>query len=308
MDEDDEISNLILSIGNGDVGEDQEGKAKVEIPNGILIKDTSGDPIDAIINAIYPDVVANFSTPGYFEDRAILAPTNDVLNKIHERMMKLISTKEHVYLSSDIISPCEVTAVLQKAISVSCMFWYDDKQKSRTIIITDPFDVDNSTLKLLEFDIKVIQREINKELKSGRLKNLMAWNWDAVIDLSEDVLIDIDDVYDVEVYDYKESFVIKDTQGDMIDDKKTAILEDIKLGPYFKKPPIRRIQDLGLGWLLEEIHLIWAHLEKIWTRLRLYTKSLKEIIIQAVETASPTLATTSELDQDDVRSITTVSE
>ncbi|GJT42743.1 zinc finger, CCHC-type containing protein [Tanacetum coccineum] len=32
----------------------------------------------------------------------------------------------------------------------------------------------------------------------------------------------------------------------------------------------------SLGWLLEEIHLTWAHLEKKRTRLRPYTKSLEE--------------------------------
>nr|GFA37244.1 ATP-dependent DNA helicase PIF1 [Tanacetum cinerariifolium] len=65
------FTDRILSIGKGEVGEDQEGEAEFEIPNGILIKDTSGDPIDAIINAVYPDVVANLTTPGYFEDREI---------------------------------------------------------------------------------------------------------------------------------------------------------------------------------------------------------------------------------------------
>nr|GEV18163.1 hypothetical protein [Tanacetum cinerariifolium] len=63
-----------------------------------------------------------------------------------------------------------------------------------------------------------------------------------------------------------------------------------------------------LGWILEEIHVTWAHLEKKRTRLRLYTKPLKEIIIQTVEMASPTLATVSEVDQDDVRSTTMASE
>ncbi|GKA83755.1 hypothetical protein Tco_0805350 [Tanacetum coccineum] len=65
---------------------------------------------------------------------------------------------------------------------------------------------------------------------------------------------------------------------------------------------------LALGWILEEIHVTWAHLENKWTRLRLYTRSLEEIIIQTVETASPTLATASELDQDGARSITTALE
>ncbi|GKB52121.1 retrovirus-related pol polyprotein from transposon TNT 1-94 [Tanacetum coccineum] len=69
-------------------------------------------------------------------------------------------------------------------------------------------------------DVKTSTDCIDEELKVERLKNLMAWNWDAVIDLSEDVLIIIDDEFDVEVHDYKESFVIKDTQGDRIDDNK----------------------------------------------------------------------------------------
>ncbi|GJQ90733.1 hypothetical protein Tco_0001872 [Tanacetum coccineum] len=62
------------------------------------------------------------------------------------------------------------------------------------------------------------------------------------------------------------------------------------------------------GRYLEKIHITWAHLEKKRTRLRLYTKSLKEIIIQTVETTSLTRATTSELDQDGARSTTKASE
>nr|GEU60427.1 putative reverse transcriptase domain-containing protein [Tanacetum cinerariifolium] len=53
--------------------------------------------------------------------------------------------------------------------------------------------------------------------------------------------------------------------------------------------------------------MTWAHLKKKWTRLRLYTKSLKEIIIQTVETASPAIATASEFDQDGVRIFKTAS-
>ncbi|GKB71126.1 hypothetical protein Tco_0932538, partial [Tanacetum coccineum] len=41
-----------------------------------------------------------------------------------------------------------------------------------------------------------------------------------------------------------------------------------------------------LGWILEEIHVTWAHLEKKRTRLCLYTKCLKKLCIQSVDTAS----------------------
>ncbi|GKD00347.1 hypothetical protein Tco_1170621, partial [Tanacetum coccineum] len=53
-------------------------------------------------------------------------------------------------------------------------------------------------------------------------------------------------------------------------------------------------QSAAFGWLLEEIHVTWAHLEKKGTRLRLYTKSLEEIRIQTVKMALRFLATTSD--------------
>nr|GEV97821.1 RNA-directed DNA polymerase [Tanacetum cinerariifolium] len=54
---------------------------------------------------------------------------------------------------------------------------------------------------------------------------------------------------------------------------------------------IPRLEDmldrfLALGWLLEKIRVTWAHLEKKRTRLRTYTKSLEDLCIQWLETAS----------------------
>ncbi|GJW52900.1 copia protein [Tanacetum coccineum] len=43
---------------------------------------------------------------------------------------------------------------------------------------------------------------------------------------------------------------------------------------------------LALRWHLEEIHVTWAHFEKKRTRLWTYTKSLDDLCIQCVETAS----------------------
>ncbi|GJV82452.1 hypothetical protein Tco_1522350 [Tanacetum coccineum] len=52
-----------------------------------------------------------------------------------------------------------------------------------------------------------------------------------------------------------------------------------------EKEIIQTLMFLALGWHLEEMHATWAHLEKKRTRLRLYTKYLKEPRIQSVETA-----------------------
>nr|GEU35198.1 hypothetical protein [Tanacetum cinerariifolium] len=42
----------------------------------------------------------------------------------------------------------------------------------------------------------------------------------------------------------------------------------------------------ALGWLMEEIHVTWAHLEKKRIRLRTYTKSLEDLCIRWLEMAS----------------------
>ncbi|GJS40984.1 hypothetical protein Tco_0566027 [Tanacetum coccineum] len=67
--------------------------------------------------------------------------------------------------------------------------------------------------------------------------------------------------------------------------KKTRILElkrrHLKITVLTSYTPF-----LALGWLLEGIHVTWAHLEKKQTRLQLYTKSLKKLCIQSLETES----------------------
>nr|GEX00351.1 hypothetical protein [Tanacetum cinerariifolium] len=70
---------------------------------------------------------------------------------------------------------------------------------------------------------------------------------------------------------------------------------------------VKRMKE-AFGWLLDKIHMTWDHLEKKRARLRLYTKSVEEILIQTVKTVSPSLTTMSEHIRDDVRSFKTVSE
>nr|GEU95538.1 transposon Ty3-I Gag-Pol polyprotein isoform X1 [Tanacetum cinerariifolium] len=62
--------------------------------------------------------------------------------------------------------------------------------------------------------------------------------------------------------------------------------------PYFlEDKQMPSVWFLALGWLLEEIHVTWAHLEKKRTRLQIYTKYLEEPRMQSIETASQYKAT-----------------
>ncbi|GJZ22432.1 retrotransposon ORF1, partial [Tanacetum coccineum] len=66
--------------------------------------------------------------------------------------------------------------------------------------------------------------------------------------------------------------------------------ECIELGPEYVTgmDDEGKITFLALGWLLEEIHVTWAYLEKKLKRLQTYTKSHEDICKQWLETASET--------------------
>ncbi|KAL6554020.1 hypothetical protein OROMI_019693 [Orobanche minor] len=96
-----EFAEWILNVGDGVAGDALvDGEAVVTLSNDILIRDAV-DPIATIVENIYPDVLQTTSNPENFKDRAILAPTNEIVDTINDYVMSLMPTKEMVYLSSD---------------------------------------------------------------------------------------------------------------------------------------------------------------------------------------------------------------
>nr|XP_043638366.1 uncharacterized protein LOC122609384 [Erigeron canadensis] len=100
-----QFAEWILDIGNGTVNEPNDGEATIELPDDILIKDEGRKPIDSIVDSVYPDISSNMSDPSFFQDKAILAPTHEVVDMINEHVMSKIAGKDKVYLSADSI--CE---------------------------------------------------------------------------------------------------------------------------------------------------------------------------------------------------------
>ncbi|XP_076945656.1 uncharacterized protein LOC143616821 [Bidens hawaiensis] len=101
------FAEWLLDIGEGNVGGNNDGEATIEIPEDLLIKD-SLDPISDLIEFVYPSVLDNFNDLNFFHERAILAPKNDVVQEINERMLSIFPVDEGEYLSSDIICPMEM--------------------------------------------------------------------------------------------------------------------------------------------------------------------------------------------------------
>ncbi|XP_073022258.1 uncharacterized protein [Primulina eburnea] len=97
------ISDWIANTGDGKIGEiveQNDGYATIDIPDELLIKDCN-DSIAAIVESTYPSLDNNFNNNAYFQQRAILAPTLDVVQSINEYMISLNHLEGRLYLSSD---------------------------------------------------------------------------------------------------------------------------------------------------------------------------------------------------------------
>ncbi|KAL4580720.1 hypothetical protein LXL04_016922 [Taraxacum kok-saghyz] len=94
------IASLLLPGGEGKVGGANDGETTIDIPNDILINDPV-DPIGTLIQFVYPSILENSKIPTYFQERAILAPKNEVVHKINDRLLGKFPGVENEYLSSD---------------------------------------------------------------------------------------------------------------------------------------------------------------------------------------------------------------
>ncbi|KAK6127772.1 hypothetical protein DH2020_038481 [Rehmannia glutinosa] len=94
------FSEWIANIGDGTLGGENDGSATIDIPDDILLE-SNGDPISTIIENTYPMFKDAIEDPTYLKERAILAPTLDVVESINQYMTSLNTSEGQTYLSSD---------------------------------------------------------------------------------------------------------------------------------------------------------------------------------------------------------------
>ncbi|KAL4329115.1 hypothetical protein AHAS_Ahas13G0267800 [Arachis hypogaea] len=68
------FSDWILQIGEGQCGTVVNDKLFADIPSDLIIP-VLENPVEDIVNTIYPNLVQNFRDPSFFQDRAILVLT-----------------------------------------------------------------------------------------------------------------------------------------------------------------------------------------------------------------------------------------
>ncbi|XP_022040829.1 uncharacterized protein LOC110943386 [Helianthus annuus] len=85
-----DFAKWILDIGEGKVGGRNDGEAVIDIPEELLITDST-NPMVSLINFVYPPILESFNDPNYFQQRAILAPKNDVVHEINDTLLAMIN-------------------------------------------------------------------------------------------------------------------------------------------------------------------------------------------------------------------------
>jgi ATP-dependent DNA helicase PIF1 len=88
-DEISQFSKWILKVGEGRIAEPNDGFAEIEIPKELLIVDYD-EPIPAIVASTYPNLVANYKSHQFLQERAILASTIEVVDQINNYVLSLI--------------------------------------------------------------------------------------------------------------------------------------------------------------------------------------------------------------------------
>ena len=101
-----EFAEWILKVGDGELGGPNEGEVLIDIPEDILIHETD-EPVQSIIDFTYPNLLNHIDDPSYFQEKAILAPTNEVVDTINDHLLKTFPGEEFVYLSCDNIDKTE---------------------------------------------------------------------------------------------------------------------------------------------------------------------------------------------------------
>ncbi|XP_022041126.1 ATP-dependent DNA helicase PIF1-like [Helianthus annuus] len=110
-----EFGEWILKLGDGLLGEENDGEIDIEIPDDLLIHDQV-NPISSLISFTYPDMNKFLWDLTYFQQRAILALTNEVVDSINKELLESLPGEEKVYFSSDSLCQSEEESELNMAL------------------------------------------------------------------------------------------------------------------------------------------------------------------------------------------------
>nr|GEX35173.1 replication protein A 70 kDa DNA-binding subunit B [Tanacetum cinerariifolium] len=100
---------------DGELGEANNGEVSIHVPKELLI-DAVYDPVTSIIDFTYPNLLNNINNSSYFQEKAILSPTNEVVDTINDHLLNKFRGEEMVYLSCDNIDKNERDSAIDEVV------------------------------------------------------------------------------------------------------------------------------------------------------------------------------------------------
>nr|GEV51191.1 ATP-dependent DNA helicase PIF1-like [Tanacetum cinerariifolium] len=109
------LQEWILKVGDEELGEANDEEVSIDVPKELLI-DAVDDPVTFIIDFTYPNLLNNINNLSYFQEKAILAPTNEVVDTINDHLLNKFPGEEMVYLSCDSIDKTKRGSAIDEAV------------------------------------------------------------------------------------------------------------------------------------------------------------------------------------------------
>ncbi|XP_010507012.1 PREDICTED: ATP-dependent DNA helicase PIF1-like [Camelina sativa] len=111
-----DFSEWILKVSDGKISEPNDGEVMIDIPEEFLIT-TADDPIEVISREVYgdPKCLKDNDDPNFFQERAILCPTNEDVGIINEYMLDQLEAdkrfENNPVLTPDFLNSLKVSGV-----------------------------------------------------------------------------------------------------------------------------------------------------------------------------------------------------
>ncbi|GJZ85492.1 reverse transcriptase domain-containing protein, partial [Tanacetum coccineum] len=100
---------------NGTLSEPNDGEAIVDTPEDICIKEVA-NPIQAIVDFTFHDLINSLETPGYLQGKVVLALTNEVVDIINDKLLENMPGDKVEYFSFDFLCESEPTSTINQAV------------------------------------------------------------------------------------------------------------------------------------------------------------------------------------------------
>nr|GEV00796.1 hypothetical protein [Tanacetum cinerariifolium] len=109
------VNTSLKQFEDEEFGEANDGDVSIDVPEELLI-DAVEDLVTSIIDFTYPSLLNYINNPSYFQEKAIVDPTNEMVDTINDHLLNKFPKEEMVYLSYDSIDKTERGFAIDEAI------------------------------------------------------------------------------------------------------------------------------------------------------------------------------------------------